>query len=458
MNHNLKSSSFAGRILSAGDDGYDAARRGFYGGFDHRPALIAQVADAADIARAVTFARQEGLHVSVRSGGHSLAGHGVGDGSLAIDLSRMKGIQIDVAGRTAWAEAGLTAGEYTAAAGKHGLATGFGDTGSVGLGGITLGGGIGFLVRKYGLTIDELLAADIVTADGDVVRTDRNDHPDLFWAIRGGGGNFGVAVRFQFRLREVDTVTGGLLVLPATKGIIASFMAEALEAPEDLSTIANVMKAPPLPFLDAEYHGKVVILATLVHSGHPAEAGAALARFRSLATPIADLVKPLRYPELYPQEQGGFHPSAVGTTLFLDSVDTGMAEMALERLRTSKAQIAALQLRALGGAMARVGIHDTAFAHRASRIMANIGSLYGAPEEKADHTAWVGDFAADLRQGDQGAYVNFLGDEGADRVRAAYPGPTWDRLAAIKARYDPANTFRFNHNIPPAAARSADPA
>ncbi len=214
-----------GRVISPDDAGYDQARTVFYGGFDHHPAVIVRVADATDVSRVVSLARETGLELAVRSGGHSNAGHSVSDGGIVLDLGEMRALDIDVAGRTAWAQTGLTAGEYTTTAGAHGLATGFGDTASVGIGGITLGGGVGFLVRKHGLTIDDLLAAEVVTADGQLLRADAETHPDLFWAIRGGGGNFGVATRFQFRLHPLGTIVGGILMLPAMPEVIASFVA-----------------------------------------------------------------------------------------------------------------------------------------------------------------------------------------------------------------------------------------
>src|SRR3990172_169539 len=299
-----------GRVIAPGDAGYDEARTVFLGGIDRRPAVIVRVADAADVSRVVSLARETGRELAIRSGGHSGAGHSVSDGGIVLDLSNMKALQIDVERRTAWAETGLTAGEYTTAAGAHGLATGFGDTGSVGIGGITLGGGVGSLVRKYGLTIDDLLAAEVMTADGHLLRADPESYPDLFWAIRGGGGNFGVATRFQFRLHDVYTIRGGMLILPATPDVIASFIAEAEAAPNELSTIANVMTAPPMPFLPEEYHGKPVVMAMLVCVGE-AEAGErAIAPFRTLATPIADMVRPMRYPEIYPPDDENYHPVA----------------------------------------------------------------------------------------------------------------------------------------------------
>jgi FAD/FMN-containing dehydrogenase len=362
----------------------------------------------------------------------------------------MRALHIDADRRTAWVETGLTAGEYTNAAAAYGLATGFGDTGSVGLGGLTLGGGVGYLVRKHGLTIDNLLAADIVTADGQLLHVNAESHPDLFWAIRGGGGNFGVATRFQFRLHEVGTVLGGLLILPATPEVIAGFIAEAEAAPEELSTIANVMPAPPMPFLPEEQHGKLVVFAMMVYAGDVEAGERAVAPFRALATPVADMVKPMPYPQIYPPDDSSYHPTAVARTMFINSVDRDAAKTIVEYLQASDAVVRVAQLRVLGGAMARVPAEATAFAHRQARIMVNLAAFYNGPEDKAVRNAWVTDFAAALHQGDSSVYVNFLGDEGEERVRDAYPEATWERLRAIKARYDPTNLFKLNQNIPPA--------
>jgi FAD/FMN-containing dehydrogenase len=439
-----------GRVITPDDADYDEARTVFYGGIDRRPALIVRVTDATDVSRVVELARESNLELAVRSGGHSAAGYGTTDGGILLDLRDMKGFEIDVEGRTAWAQTGLTTGEYTTAVGAHGLATGFGDTGSVGIGGITLGGGIGYLVRKHGLTIDDLLAAEVVTADGELLRVDAENHPDLFWAIRGGGGNFGVATRFQFRLHEVDQIVGGVLVLPATPEVIASFVAEAEAAPEELSTIANVMLAPPMPFLPPEMHGELIIMALMAYAGEVEAGERVLAPFRALAEPIADMLKPMRYPEIYPPDEGDYHPVASARTMFVETIDRSAAQTIVEYLRASRAQMAVAQIRVLGGAMARVPAEATAFAHRSSRIMVNVAALYECPDEAAVHEPWVRALAAALRQeGDGGAYVNFLGDEGEARVCEAYPGSTWERLAGIKERYDPTNLFRLNQNVPP---------
>src|SRR5215210_596649 len=440
-----------GRVITPDDAAYDEARAVFYGGIDRRPALVIRIADATDVSRVITLARESGLELAVRSGGHSVAGHSFSDGGIVLDFSEMKELEIDVGRRTAWAETGLTAGEFSAAADAHGLATGFGDTGSVGIGGITLGGGVGYLVRKHGLTIDDLLAAEVVTADGELLRVDDESHPDLFWAIRGGGGNFGVATRFQFRLHEVDEIVGGMLILPATPEVIASFVTEAEAAPEELSTIANVMTAPPMPFLPAEVHGQLVIMAMLVYAGEEVEAGQrAVAPFRALAEPIVDMLKPMPYPEIYPPEEDDFHPTAVARTMFIDSIDRDVSQTILEHLRASEAPMRAAQIRVLGGAMARVPAEATAFAHRSSRIMVNVAAFYEGTQERPAREAWVSRFAAALRQGEGGAYVGFLGEEGEERVREAYPESTWDRLAEIKRRYESTNLFRLNQNIPPA--------
>jgi FAD/FMN-containing dehydrogenase len=440
-----------GRIITPGDAAYDGARSIFYGGFDRRPAVIVRPTHASDVSQVVSLARETGLELAVRSGGHSLAGHSTTDGGIVLDLADLSALEIDPEQRTAWAQTGLTAGAYTTAAGTYGLATGFGDTGSVGIGGITLGGGIGYLVRKHGLTIDDLLAAELVTADGRLLHVDDQTHPELFWAIRGGGGNFGVATRFQYRLHPVSTIVGGLLILPATPQVLAGFVAQADAAPEELSTIANVMPAPPLPFLPAEHHGRLIIMATLAYAGEVEAGERAVAPLRALATPLADLVRPMPYPEIYPPEEEGYHPTAVGHNMFIDTVDKQVARTILEYLRASTAPLSVAQLRVLGGAMARVPAEATAFAHRTSRLMVQVAAVYQRPEEAAEHRAWVDRLAAALHDGDGDAraYVNFIADEGRARVHDAYPEPTWERLAAVKARYDPDNLFHLNQNIPP---------
>ena len=439
-----------GRVTVPGDAGYDQARKVFYGKWDRRPAAVARPAGAEEVARVVTQAAESGAELAVRSGGHSLAGHSVSDGGIVLDLSELSALDIDLEGRTAWAQTGLTAGAYTVQVGGHGLATGFGDTGSVGIGGLTLGGGVGFLVRRHGLTIDNLLGAELVTADGQVLQVDDEHHPDLFWAIRGGGGNFGVATRFKYRLHELPSIVGGTLLLPGSPEVIEGLVAEATAAPEELSMIANIMVAPPMPFVPAEAHGKLVVMALLAYAGD-AEAGErALAPFRALAEPVADMVQPMPYAGLFQGADDEFEVvEESARSLFMDTVDAAAAEAVVEHLGASTAPMAVAQLRVLGGAMARVPVDATAFAHRHRRIMAAVGCVYEQAADRPANDAWADRFAAALRQGDPGVYVNFLSDEGPDRVRQAYPDATWDRLVGVKRRYDPGNLFRRNHNIPP---------
>lgn len=438
-----------GAVIAPGDADYDRARTVFVGGVDRRPAVIVRAAGAADVARVVNVARESGLPLAVRSGGHSSAGHSVVDDGIVLDLRDLRDLDIDVDNRTAWAGTGLTAGDYTEAVGAHGLATGFGDTGTVGLGGITLGGGVGFLARKYGLTVDDVLAAEIVTADGQLHYVDGENEPDLFWAIRGGGGNFGVVTRFLYRLHELPEIVGGTLFLPATPETIAGFVAAADAAPEELTTILNVMPAPPLPFVPEEQHGELIIIASICFAGDAQAGERALAPFRALAAPIADLVRPMRYSEMYMPEDGDYHPKAVGRTLFLDSFGAAAARTIFNHLQASDAAMRVAQLRVLGGAVARVPVEATAYAHRQRRIMVNLAAFYNGPEERLVREKWVAAFASALDQNDGAAYVNFLGDEGPARVRDAYPVATWERLRMIKRRYDPHNLFQRNQNIPP---------
>ena len=426
-------------MIAPGDVDYDRARTVSYG-IDRRPAAVVRARSTADVSRVVRLAREHGLELAVRSGGHSPAGHGTTDGGIVLDLAGLKSLDIDARRRTAWAGAGLTAGEYTAATAAHGLATGFGDTGSVGLGGITLSGGIGYLVRAHGLTIDNLLAADVVTADGELRRVDASTHPDLFWAIRGGGGNVGVATRFHYRLSEVDLVTGGTLVLPATPQTLVRYLAEALAAPEQLTTIATVMPVGP--------HGPLVLRAVVVHAGEPAAGDRAVAPFRALGAPIADTVGPVRYRDLL-VPAGGDHQTWAHRTMFLDAVDVDAAAALLAALRDSDSPMPLVQLRVLGGAMARVPADATAFAHRTAPILANVAALYEHPDELPSRAAWVDGLTSVLRPRN-GAAAGFLGDEGRSGVRQAYPGRTWERLAKVKRRYDPTNLFRLNQNVPPA--------
>lgn len=438
-----------GRVVEPHDPAYDAYRTVVLGGIDPRPAVIVRPANDADVAVAVLHARDAGLPLAIRGGGHSGAGHSTVDGGVVVDLRDMTAIDLDTDARTAWIDAGLTAGQVAEATAAHDLVIGFGDTGSVGISGITLGGGVGYLSRSHGLTIDNVLAADVVTADGRVLRVDADNHPDLFWAIRGGGGNVGVVTRFLFRLHPLDGVVGGMLFLPATADTLAGFVAAMLAAPDELGAIANVMPCPPMPFVPAEHHGRLVVLGLICWSGPRAAADEALAPFRSLGEPLVDTLAPVPYPALFPPADPEYHPTAVSRSLLLEHVDRELAARVMERLEGTDG-MRVVQLRALGGAIARVPAGATAYAHRSSRIMGNVAAFFTGPDDRTHRAEWVMETAALLDQGDAGVYVNFLGDEGPDRVRAAYPGATWDRLARVKATYDPTNLFRRNQNVPPA--------
>jgi FAD/FMN-containing dehydrogenase len=442
-------SGVAGRVVTPDDPDYDKTRTVFYGGIDKRPSAIVRVTNADDVRRVIELARTEGLELAVRSGGHSIVGHSTTDGGLVIDLRELSRIDIGPAARTAWVETGATAHQVTEALSHHGLVIGFGDSGSVGVGGITLGGGIGFLVRKFGLTIDSVLAAEIVTADGRHQRVDAEHEPELFWAIRGGGGNFGVVTRIQFRLNPMPHFTGGILVLPATPETIAGFAAASLVAPDELSTIGNVMPAPPLPFLAPEHHGQLVIFAMIAFAGDDEAAKRAIAPFRSLAKPLADMVKPGPYVAMYPPEDPNYRPTAVARTMFVDTVGIETATTIYEFLSSSDATIRVAQLRALGGAMARVPADATAFAHRSKPMLVNVAAFYQGDAEREVRRTWVSKFASAMQPRDDGAYVGFLTDDGEARIHSAYPGGTWERLAGIKRRYDPTNLFRLNQNIQP---------
>lgn len=441
---------FNGRLLAPGDEGYEKACTPLYGGFDHHPAAIIRPTDDNQVAQVVSLARQTGLELAVRSGGHSLAAHSLCHEGIVLDLVNLQDLQIDAAKRTAWAQSGLTAGKYTGAAAAHGLVTGFGDTASVGLGGLTTGGGVGYLVRKFGMTIDHLLAAEVVTADGQLLYTDEQSHPDLFWALRGGGGNFGVVTRFKFALHPLDQVYGGMLVLPATADVVVGMVEAAQSASDDLSIIAVIMKAPPLPFLPAELHGKMILLLNLVYSGPLSEAEKALKPLRNLASPLADMLRPLPYPQMFMEEDGGdVHPLITSHTFFSKRFDRAAAQNIIDHIQNSTAMMSICQIRILGGAMARVPVDATAYPHRQEEIMVYAMAMYGDPGEAEVSRNWVDTLVGMMPKNGSGRYINFMGVVDAATVQDAYPEATWNRLSRIKGKYDPGNLFRRNHNIPP---------
>ncbi|GLQ53081.1 FAD-binding oxidoreductase [Devosia nitrariae] len=442
------SSRIKGRVVGPTHPEYDRARAVSLGNFDQRPGLIVRVADAPDVADTVEFARRNGLELAVRSGGHSTCGFSGTEGGLVIDLRDLNTLDINHKELTVWAGSGLTSGEVTQALEQHQLIVGFGDSANVGIGGLTLGGGIGYLARKHGLTIDSLLAAEVVTARGDILIADETTHADLFWALRGGGGNFGVVTRFKFRLHPLPAFTGGPLVLPATPETLAGFVAAAEAAPGELTTILMVMPAPPLPFLPADVIGKTVMVGMMAFAGPADEAQEALAPFRSLAEPIADLVGPAPFSSMYLPEDPNERPAVSVRTRFMDGFGREQAARMLELLERCEAPMRMGQIRVLGKAASHIPNYATAYAHRDSSLMLTFLAMDATAEAAARNDRWASDCIDAFPQKTDAAYVNFLGDE--DRLRAAYPTATLDRLRSIKRKYDPENLFRLNQNIPPA--------
>jgi len=439
-----------GTLVAPGDAAFEEDRQIWNMAAQGTPLAIVRAADAGDVATAVEYARSNDLEIAVRSGGHSLAGHSSGNGVLVIDMRGLRGLHIDSDRRLAWAGAGLTAGEYTTAAAAHGLATPFGDTGSVGIAGPTLGGGIGWLARKHGLAIDALVEAEVVTAGGEVVTASETEHPDLFWAIRGGGGNFGIVTRFTYRLYPVEQILGGALFLPPTRDVLRSLVPLAASAPEELTTIGFIMPIPPVPFVPEDHHGKPSLVLMFVYSGDPEAGQAAIAPFRAVATPFGEAVMPMPYPGIYEFTAEGAtrHPSTT-RSVFMDVLDDESVDAIVDALAVAP-PMSMIQIRVFGGAMARVPTEATAFAHREASVMVSVMSGFVEPEMEAAATAWNRSLFAALEPKATGVYANFLEDEGDARIRVAYPGEMYDRLAAIKRRYDPTNVFHRNQNIRPA--------
>ena len=438
-----------GTLLTPQDPDYEEARRVEARAVDVRPLAIVRALDAEDVQAVVAAVSGSGVPLAVRGGGHSAAGHGTVEAGVVLDLAGLTELDIDVAGRTARAGAGLTAGDYARATAEHGLATGFGDTAAVGIAGITLGGGLGLLSRRYGLTVDALLGAEVVTADGRLRAVDADHDPDLFWALRGGGGNFGVVTSLTFRLEELGETTGGLLVLPATPETLSGFLAASARAPRELTTIATVMPCPPVPFVDEAHHGVPVIFGTVLHVGTPDQAAVVLAPLRALAEPLADLVHTAPYAELLGWEE---IPRSVfaSRTNFLEQVDPATAGRVIAAISDGPGPVRMAQFRVLGGAIADVADDATAYGFRDRAVVTYLACLADGPEGLPEAADWADGLLAVLDQGDHTAYVNFVGAPGPRTAQDAYPPATWERLRAVKAAYDPDNLFRRNHNIPPA--------
>jgi FAD/FMN-containing dehydrogenase len=444
-----------GEVLTPESPGYDAARAVWNGMIDRRPGLVVRAVGPADVVRTVQFAREQGLLLALRGGGHNIAGLGVCQGGLVLDLSRMRAVRVDPASRTARVEAGATLADLDHEAQLFGLATPVGINSTTGIAGLTLGGGFGWLSRKHGLTVDNLVSVDIVTAAGELLQASELEHEDLFWAIRGGGGNFGVVTSFEFRLHPVGPeVLAGLVVHPFADApqVLREWRDLTRDAPDDLACWVVMRQAPPLPFLPPEWHGREVLVLAIFWAGEREAGEAALAPFRALGNPLADVVGP----HSYAAWQQAFDPLlAPGARNYWKSHD--FAELSDAALDALAGPIRALPdpgcevfLGQLGGAVGRRPADATAYPHRDTRYIVNVHARWEDRNRDEACIAWARDafrLAAPFASG--GVYVNFLTGEEADRVAAAY-GPNQDRLAELKRRYDPGNLFRFNQNIRPA--------
>jgi FAD binding domain-containing protein/berberine-like enzyme len=449
----LFKSQFSGEIITEESLLYDEARKVHDPTVDRRPLAIARAATAQDVAVAVRFARAHGFSLAVRSGGHSIPHLSMIDGAIIVDLSAMKGVTIDPEQKVAWVQPGATSGDLAGPAHAYGLALSTGDTSSVGFGGLATGGGIGYMVRKYGMTIDNIISAQVVTADGEIVTASAEENADLFWAIRGGGGNFGIVTEFKVRLAPVGQVLGGALVLPGTREVIRGYLDYVVDAPEDLTTIANLMFAPPAPFIPENRVGELALMILVTWTGRLEEGERALAPLRALAAPIADTVAPIPYPAMYIYMEPAAAPhAAVVRSMFSNEVSGESVDAIIAAMGEATSPMNIVQLRGLGGAMARVGNGETAFAHRDKRYLTAVLALWLDPaEDRVPHEQWAESLWGKVRADADGVYVNFLENEGEVRIREAYGEENFSRLAQVKAKYDPENVFRFNQNIQPQA-------
>jgi FAD/FMN-containing dehydrogenase len=447
-----------GTVALPGEDGYDAARTIWNAMVDRRPAVVARCASAADVIEAVKLARYEKLLLAVRSGGHNIAGNAVCEGGLLIDLSLMKTVRVDPASRTARVDPGATLADFDKEAQAFGLITPLGINSTTGLAGLTLGGGFGWTTRKFGLTIDNLISVDVVTADGEFVRASETDHPDLFWALRGGGGNFGVVTSFEFNLHPLGPeVLSGLVVHPlddASK-LLSEFRRLANEVPDELTTWVVMRKAPPLPFLPAEWHGRQVLIFAACYGGDIMEGEKVTRALRSLGRPIADVISP--------------HPFAGWQTAFdplltagarnywkshdLPDLSDGAIDVIVPAVRVLPSPECEVFIAHVGGAMARVAPDATAWPNGNAHFVMNAHARWRESDQDGACIAWArGLFAAAAPFAMGSAYVNFMPEDESDRVETAY-GPNYRRLAEIKRRYDPDNLFRMNQNIRPIKER-----
>jgi len=447
---------FRGELLLPESPGYDEARRIWNGAIDRRPACIARCSGVADVVEAVRFAGRRDLLVAVRSGGHGVAGHAVCDGGVVIDLSRLKGIRVDPAARTVRADAGVLWGELDRETQLHGLATVGGIVTHTGIAGLTLGGGIGWLARTYGATVDNLLSADLVTAEGELVTASEEHNADLFWGIRGGGGNFGIATSLEYRLHPVGpTVLAGPIFHPLERaGEVLRFYREfAAAAPDELTTIFELSVAPPAPFLPVEVHGAPIVMVGACYAGRPQDGLEVVQPLKEFGNPIVDLLEPRPYLELQsmldPGVPHGWHrywKSVELPALTDEAIDTLVEHASAQT--SPRSYCIVFQL---GGALSRVAEADTAYGQRDAAYNVNVNAVWTAEEADGErHVAWTRDFFDALQpHARPRVYVNFLGDEGPERVRAAYGAENYERLLELKRTYDPTNLFRLNQNIEP---------
>ncbi len=447
---------FQGQQVRAGDAEYDAARAVWNGAIDRLPRLIARCSGTADVTAAVRFAREHGLEIAIRGGGHNVAGSAVCDDGIVIDLSAMRAVRVDPDRRTARVQGGALWGDVDQAAQAHGLATTGGIVSHTGVAGLTLGGGVGWLMRKHGLTVDNLLAADVVTADGELLRASGDEHADLFWALRGGGGNFGVVTSFEFRLHSVGPeVLAGPILWEAgdTREVLRFYRDFVRDAPDELGTVVRFGTAPPLPVIPEELHWRPVLLVGACYAGPVGAAEEVLRPLRASGRPLLDLIGPTRYVN---------HQSALDSTVphgwkyywkstHLPELRDDLIDVIAEHAFACSSPRSYAAMFHLGGAVARVPEADTAFGNRQASHAITLDAVWRAGEDHADRDiAWSRRFFAALDSYRQGVYVNFLGaDEAPDRIREAYGPAVYDRLADVKAKYDPDNVFHHNQNIRP---------
>ena len=445
-----------GELLLPASLDYDSGRRIWNGAIDRRPAGIVRCAGVADVVAAVRYARERELLVAVRSGGHGVGGHALCDGGLVIDLSPMKGIHVDPQARTARAEAGVLWGELDRETQLFGLATVGGIVSHTGVSGLTLGGGIGWLMRKYGATVDNLLSVDLVTADGELVTASENENPDLFWGVRGGGGNFGVVTSFEYRLHPVGPIVlAGPIFHPLEDApeVLRFYREFAAAAPDELTTIFELELAPPLPFLPEDVHGKPIVMVGACYAGPPEDGAEVVRPLKEFGNPIADLLEPKPYLALQsmfdPLVPHGWH--RYWKSVELPPLTDGAIDTLIDhtsRITSPRSYTIIFQL---GGALGRVPEDATAFGQRDATHNVVINAVWTEDDPEGDrHTAWARDFFDAMQpHARDRVYVNFLGDEGPDRVRQAYGTEKYDRLVELKRKYDPTNFFRLNQNIPP---------